>query len=544
MDIKKILLTGASAALLSVMGACSDDSSSPVTPPDDNVPVTPGNNSSDSGSAQNPGSSSSNKPSNDVLVSSSSLSDTDEPQMACSEIMYNAPDGSALEWVEVYIAGGSDMDNMQNFQLHLSGDVDFTFPAEPLKKGEYVVVANDLDLFKAAYPNFAGRVFGGMTGKMINEGGVVNVKVRGEGDVTCAFSSEPPWPSLADGKGRTLVYTGGIAAQSVSWCASAAAGGNPGVGNDACVDVVNTVRINEVMPWSIGKTAWMELYNSGSEAVDVTGWTVFVKMTGKTLTIKSGVVPAGGYLVLDGAEAFDSELIVSEQGGEIYLYGAVEGQESSIWLPAGTGVSGVVDVADGSVAQGPLVEATPGAPNSALKLGSVYINEIHYHPNDKGDLPFEFLELMNAGEEDIKFYNASVGMGWKVEGIGLEFPSEAVFPAHSMILLIPEILEDVSIPGWGPDLVRTSYKIPENVQIFTYAGKLSNRGETIAVKEPYTKSADGKFFYSWHDATLYSDAWAGLTEADGAGYSLQRVDLTTMGYGPSAWKAAEPTPGK
>lgn len=207
MDIKKILLTGASAALLSVMGACSDDSSSPVTPPDDNVPVTPGNNSSDSGSAQNPGSSSSNKPSNDVLVSSSSLSDTDEPQMACSEIMYNAPDGSALEWVEVYIAGGSDMDNMQNFQLHLSGDVDFTFPAEPLKKGEYIVVANDLALFNAAYPNFAGRVFGGMTGKMINEGGVVNVKVRGEGDVTCAFSSEPPWPSLADGKGRTLVYT-------------------------------------------------------------------------------------------------------------------------------------------------------------------------------------------------------------------------------------------------------------------------------------------------------------------------------------------------
>ena len=52
-----------------------------------------------------------------------------------------------------------------------------------------------------------------------------------------------------------------------------------------------------------------------------------------------------------------------------------------------------------------------------------------------------------------------------------------------------------------------------------------------------------KYFYIWHDATLYSDAWAGLTEADGAGFSLQRVDKTTMGYEASAWKAAKPTMG-
>ena len=53
-----------------------------------------------------------------------------------------------------------------------------------------------------------------------------------------------------------------------------------------------------------------------------------------------------------------------------------------------------------------------------------------------------------------------------------------------------------------------------------------------------------KYFYIWHDATLYSDAWAGLVEADGAGYSLQRVDKTTMGYEAGAWKAAKPTMGE
>ena len=546
MDIKKILTAGASAALVSMMAACSDDSSSPAAPN-----PGPGGDTTLSSVTDNPSGTSSSSKGNNALVSSSSLSDRDDPQMACSEIMYNAPDGSALEWVEIYIAGGSDMDNMQNYTLHLSGDVDFVFPAEPLKKGEYVVVTNDEALFKTTYPTFAGRVFGGMTGKMVNEGGVVNVKVRGDGDVTCAFSSEPPWPSLADGKGRTLVYTGGIAAQSVSWCASAAVGGNPGVGKDACVEAVNTVRINEVKPSVLTaagfEASWVELYNSGTQDVDVTGWTLFVKLRNQKLTVNSGIVPAGGYLLLDGATGFSEELVVSEQGGEIYLYGLADGQESSVWLPAGQGTSGVVDVADGSIAQGPLATPTPGAKNSALKLGAVYIDEIHYHPDEKGALPFEFLELVNATDAPVTLFNSTVKKGWKVEGINFEFSATDVIPAKGRIVLIPATLEDVDIAGWGPDLVRASFGIPADVQIFTYSGKLSNRGETIAVKEPFTSTTTStgvKYFYTWHDATLYSDAWAGLTDADGAGYSLQRADLTTMGYGPSAWKAAEPTVGK
>ena len=105
----------------------------------------------------------------------------------------------------------------------------------------------------------------------------------------------------------------------------------------------------------------------------------------------------------------------------------------------------------------------------------------------------------------------------------------------------------MGLSEWGPDVVRSAYKIPATVDIASYKGKLSNRGETIAIKEPFAKEGDGmtaKYFYIWHDATLYSDAWAGLVEADGAGYSLQRVDKTTMGYEAGAWKAAPPTMGE
>ena len=546
MDMKKWLLTGTLISTLGAFSACSEDSSSdPVGPVDSSGSLVPDS------SGDVPGSSDGQP----TAKSSSSIADNAEPQMACSEIMYNAPGESPLEWVEVYIAGGMDMDNMQNFFLHLSGAVDYTFPEEPLKKGEYVVVANDTAEFRKMYPTFAGRLFGpwvgGTTVKLTNEGDVVNVKVQGEGDVSCAFSNEPPWPSLADGKGRTLVYVGGNAAQPNSWAASKVDKGNPGVGGDEWV-APTQVRINEIMPFKLGEKSWIEVYNAGDQPVDITGWTLEVKRRGETLTISAGVVPAKGYLVLDAETAFDKELVVAPDGGEFYLRGPQEGDESSIWVPATTATSGVVDLADGSTAQGPLAVATPGEKNSALAIGSLYINEIYYHPGTRATDPsFEFMEIVNGSDVPVTLYSSSVSKGWKVEGVNLEFASATTIPAKGLILLIPETLEDVDmdsfgITAWSADFVRETYQIPADVQIVTYKGKLSNRGETIAVKEPYSKeTVDGvtKYFYIWHDATLYSDGWDGLTEADGYGFSLQRVDTSTMGYEAKAWKAVKPTPG-
>ena len=542
MDIKKILLAGSAVTAMVLATSCSSSSSSEPDPDNPDTPTSSeeGADPNSSGDANATGSSSS-KGNNGNNTSSSSIAADAEPQMACSEIMYNAADGSLLEWIEIYIAGGQDISNMAEYQMHLSGAIDYNFPAEPLAKGEYVVVANDLDLFREAYPSFKGRLFGPWVGgtsvKLPNEGDVVNVKLRGEGDVTCAFSNEPPWPSLADGKGRTLVYLGGNSAQANSWGASAEIGGNPGVGGDQALKPAQ-VRINEIKPFvSDADHSWLELYNMGDDEVNLGGWTVDVKLRKETLTIKEGtVIPAKGYLVLDGVEAFDNELILSPVGGEFYLRGPQVGEESSLWVPANTGTSGVIDLADGSTAQGPLAEATPGAANAPLQMGSVYINEIYYNPPTTGSCRFEFMELVNSTDQDITLYNSTVQRGWKVEGINLEFPS-VVFPAKSMMLLVSDTL--AADTGW----VRSNYKIDSKVQIVLYKGKLSNRGETIAVKEPYSKS-DVNYYYKWHDATLYSDNWPGLNEADGFGYSLQRKDKTTMGYEASAWTVGEPTPGK
>ena len=543
MDIKKILMAGSAVTAMVLATSCSSDKSTEPDPVDPTVSSSSegGTNPDPTSSAgDTPATGSSSSVNGDVPKSSATeVIDSSYTQMAITEIMYNAADASALEWIEVTIQSGPDISSMLASQMHLDGALSFTFPNEPLKKGEYIVVTNDPALFKTTYPDFN------------------DVKLTGEGDVSCSYSMEPPWPSLANGKGRTLVYKGGNAAQATSWGASKIMNGNPGVGNDEWLTTSN-IRLNEIMPTGTGTDAWVELYNAGSADVDVTGWVFESKIRKEKLTIKAGTVPAKGYLVLKATEDFvDSEgaakeLIVSDVGGSYYLYGATEGDESSLLLPSSKLSSGVIDLSDGSTAQGALVQATPGAANSALYIGSLVISEIHYHPNEEDLNDVEFLELKNLSDAPITpFETLSNGSrGWKVEGINFEFAKTDVIPAGGMVVLFPDSLQTTP----GADNLRKRFSIDANVLISFYTGKLSNRGETIAVKKPYFYQKDAsnplndQWYYDWSDATLYSDKWSGngidYKRADGHGYSLQRKDFSTMGYEASAWTVDKPTPGK
>ena len=571
MNTKKWLAVGTCASMLGMFSACSDEKKNPVIPDDPEssssaevVPNSSGEVNPNSSSVTTASSSSVTN-----LMSSSSnpedtILDSNATYMGVSEIMYNAPGGSVLEWVEVYIKNGPDLTNMQLSNVRLDGAVSFAFPAESLKKDEYVIVTNDVALFKQTYPSLpAGcRVFGpwgkdpktNAVAKLVNEGDVVDVKVRGEGDVSAAFSSNPPWPSLADGKGRTLVYKGsGNEADPTSWGASAVENGNPCVGGDKVIDG-STVRLNEIKPYDINATenkdGWIELYNFGSAPVDVAGWELESKLKGKKWTIGGAntVVPANGYLLLEAsATVFGEGLFLSDNGDDIYLYeaaaGVRTGKESSLLISAGKQSSGVVEVA-GSIAQGAMATETPGAANSALKAGPIFISEIHYHENEQDLKDLEFLELVNKGATDVALVESvnNTPQGWKIEGINMEFVSGDVIPAGGKMVLF-----DDSLKAYEAQL-RDRYSIDAAVPIRFYAGKLSNRGETVAVKKPYsyvTKSDGTKqWYYELSDATLYSDRWPNMYAADGKGMSLNRKDFTTMGYGYTAWEVKAPTPGK
>lgn len=568
MNTKKMLALGTCVSVLGMFSACSDDS--PASPPVDNPASSSSTIVPNSSSDVNPTSSSdivansSSSAGDPLLMSSSSnpedvVLDSNSTYMGISEIMYNAPGGSALEWVEVYIKSGPNLANMQLSNVRLDGAVSFAFPAEPLAKGEYVIVTNDVNLFRQTYPTASCKVYGpwdkdpktNAVAKLVNEGDVVDVKIRGEGDVSAAFSNNPPWPSLANGNGRSLVYKGtGNEADPTSWGASAVENGSPCVGNDQVLDA-STVRLNEIKPYILGTSdGWVELYNAGAAPVDVKGWELESKLKGKTWTIGGAntVVPANGYLLLEATEAvFGDGLFLSNNGDEIYLYetaaGTRTGKETSLLISAGKQSSGVVDVA-GSTAQGAMATETPGAANSALKAGPIFISEIHYHENEKDLKDLEFLELVNKGTEAVTLIESidNTPQGWKIEGVNMEFAAGDVIPAGGKMVLFGDSLKNYE------SQLRTRYGIDAAVPIRFYAGKLSNRGETVAVKKPYSfvTKADGskQWYYELSDATLYSDRWPDMYTADGKGKSLNRKDFTTMGYGYTSWTVADPTPGK
>ena len=567
MNTKKWLAVGTCVTALGLFSACSDDESSPVVPvtPDSSSAIAPESSDANPNSSADVGGSSSSATA-PVPTSSSDAEgvvDSSFTNMGVSEIMYNAPGGSALEWVEVYIKKGPDITDMQLSNLRLDGAVSFNFPTGSLKYGEYVIVTNDVNLFNQTYAGKlpAGcKVYGpwdkdsktGAVAKLVNEGDVVEVKLKGEGDVSAAFSSQPPWPSLADGNGRTLVYRGsGNEADPNSWGASAVENGNPCVGDDKVLDA-STVRLNEIKPYSLGVTdGWIELYNYGTAPVDVKGWELESKLKGKKWTVGGAntVVPANGYLLLEAtADVFGDGLFLSDNGDEIYLFeaaaGVRTGKETSLLISAGKQSSGIVEVAGGSVAQGAMATETPGAANSALKAGPIFISEIHYHENENDLNDLEFLELVNKGDAPVTLVENvnNVPQGWKIEGVNMEFAATDVIAAGGKMVLFSDSLKAKE------SLLRVRYSIDESVPVRFYAGKLSNRGETVAVKKPYsyvTKVDNTKqWYYEISDATLYSDRWAGLTETDGKGKSLNRKEFTTTGYGSAVWSALAPTPGK
>ena len=564
MNTKKLLALGTCVSVIGMFSACSDDSpSSPVVDPASSSSTIVPNSSGDVGPTSSAIEVSSSSVDGPMLSSSSNFEDdTDSTitNMGVSEIMYNAPGGSALEWVEVYIKKGPDIKDMLANNLRLDGAVSFSFPPGSLKNNEYVIVTNDVDLFKKTYSNLpAGcRVFGpwdndpktNAVAKLVNEGDVVEVKLKGEGDVSAAFSNLPPWPSLANGKGRTLVYRGsGNEADPSSWGPSAVENGSPCAGGDKVLDA-STVRVNEIKPFVLnGTEGWVELYNYGDAPVDVKGWELESKRKGKKWTVggTNTVVPAKGYLLLEATEAvFGDGLYLSDNGDEIYLYevvgGARTGKESSLMIFAGKQSSGIVEVAGGTVAQGAMATETPGAANSALKAGPIFISEIHYHENENDLNDVEFLELVNKGTEAVNLVESvnNTPHGWKIEGVNMEFVAGDVIPAGGKMVLFNDSLKPKE------SLIRTRFSIPDAIPVRFYAGKLSNRGETVAVKKPYSfveNGGDKQWYYEISDATLYSDRWPGMSDSDGKGKSLNRKDFTTMGYGYANWTLADPTPG-
>jgi hypothetical protein len=177
-----------------------------------------------------------------------------------SEIMYhpyhasNAPENTGLEYIELYNKGSEPV-NLAGWRF--TNGVEFIFPDITLDAGKYLVVAADVNAFKAKYPGDA-NVVGGWNGHLRNSGeaieliddaGVVIDEIHYADEGDWAVRELGPvdyyhrgwvWSDEHDGGGRSLELINPALSNEYgqNWAASDVNDGTPGR--------VNSVADNDI----------------------------------------------------------------------------------------------------------------------------------------------------------------------------------------------------------------------------------------------------------------------------------------------------------
>jgi hypothetical protein len=190
-------------------------------------------------------------------------------------------------------------------------------------------------------------------------------------------------PGTGGGSSGGAVATGGTASGG-----GPADGGSSGDGGgDGGPPETPAVTINEVESNAGSPADWVELYNSGTEAVDLSGYVFTDGSQGNTFRIPSGsLIKAGGFLVLEeaafgfGLGSNDSAFLFRPDGTTLVA--------SFTWSNHALATYGACP--DGSGALSANATATKAAPNDCTPY--VLINEIESNNGTPGD----WVELYNA----------------------------------------------------------------------------------------------------------------------------------------------------
>lgn len=488
-----------------------------------------------------------------------------------SEIHYHPADLPDTEFIEFVNTSTTFVDASG---VRLTGAVEFVFPiASVLAPGSRIVVAKDAALFDARYRSsgspwyHAGiKLAGVWNGSLANSGESLTV-LAASGAVICtfAYSDSGAWPDRADGRGSSAEVISPSAIPIISaaekgvalsdsdhWRPSAEYHGTPGwlgTGSD------NRVIINEVLSASVAPASDMiELYNTTRSAIAIGGW--FLSDDGadlKKYRIPTGtILPAGGYVAFHedshfGLSSTDPGKLIgfglSSAGDTLYLTSAVNDvltdyRTQVTFGPAleGETVGNIYKASTDTYAFVPLSSATPGAANSAARIGPIVITEIHYQPGTGVSPQAEFIELTNVSASPVTLYDAVNAVPWRMtEGILFDFPSDS-----------PLTLQ----PGQRIILTRSlsqfsaSYTVPSGTLIYQWtSGSLSGLGEPIELSRPGGVDAQNVRQYVRVDRVRYSPGspWAGA--ADGYGYSLHKNPVGNYGDDFINWTTAAPSPG-
>ena len=227
--------------------------------------------------------------------------------LVISEIMYHPPDvmrgtnEAELEFVEIFNSRGEPED-VSGFRL--AGDVDYVFPANTvIPGGGFLVVARAPADVQAVYGinGVLGPWAGAATNSLPNSSGTVRLRHRtGAVLLEVNYEDGPPWPLAADGAGHSLVLARPSYGEDnpSAWAASDAVLGSPGRLDPISPEPLANVSINEFLAHTDDpEVDYIELYNHGNEAVDISGCVLTDDYTTNRFVVPGGrSIPARGFV--------------------------------------------------------------------------------------------------------------------------------------------------------------------------------------------------------------------------------------------------------
>ena len=268
---------------------------------------------------------------------------------------------------------------------------------------------------------------------------------------------------------------------------------------------------------------WLELYNSGSEDVDLSGYH-FTDDRNDSEKVTLGadtVIAAGGYLTFTEAElALDFSATEEDNSVFVALIEPSGGRavDAVNFRASHDGLS-EARVPDGGEMRD-AAEPTRNAGNRLDVSTAIVINEIMYHPIDN-DRDREFVELYNRSDDPVEL------TGWEfTNGIEFSFPDNTVLGAGEYLAV-----------GRDPAFLRSVYDLPEgsvygpgDKEALDDFGSLSDRGERITLQDGLGRTVD---------TVRYFDGGEWPRWADGHGSSIELIDPMQDNRFGMAWDASD-----
>lgn len=226
-----------------------------------------------------------------------------------------------------------------------------------------------------------------------------------------------------------------------------------GAANSNAIPQVAALFMNEIFSrGTIADPDWIEIYNDGNSAVDLTGWKIYDSGgQGGTKPKKEfptgASVPAKGFYVIVVDDTDPSGFGLASGGEKVWLEKPDGNLANEIEFPALAETQSFGRFPDGSANLQVLETITKGLPNSNAgpNIGAVVMNEAF--SRGAGDNP-DWIEIYNGTNAEVnlegyKIYDNGGQTGTKPKKL---FPAGAIIPAKGFYVIV---VDDTDPSGFG-----------------------------------------------------------------------------------------------